>query len=403
MSCIYGPHQFGTEDQGWVAHFLIRALERPADHALRRRAPGARHPVRRRPGRRVLRARAQHIDRARGQAFNIGGGPSNTISLLELLDLIGEISTTRPAVRVRAPGAPPISATTSPTRRSSASATGWRPQTSASRDGVRGAAAMADDQSRMRPARCRRRAVGAMKFALVNPRWTFEGSIYFGCREPHLPLEYGYAKALLERAGHEVLLARRAARVGPSPRGRRSRRRVAARSRPDFIGGDDGAELSVLAVRAARAARPAGDAARAFARRRHPRSPSVRTRRPHRAATLRKLGADVAVMGECEDVLPSSRGARESTGASIASIAWRPMATLRVQGGHERGRHGGAAGAALAAATVLARHRHHHHRFDAAAGRRRAPRWRRRAAARTTARSARRTTSATLTASARCR
>jgi CDP-paratose 2-epimerase len=26
MSCIYGPRQFGTEDQGWVAHFLIRAL-----------------------------------------------------------------------------------------------------------------------------------------------------------------------------------------------------------------------------------------------------------------------------------------------------------------------------------------------------------------------------------------
>ena len=28
-----------------------------------------------------------------------------------------------------------------------------------------------------------------MKIALVNPPWTFEGSIYFGCREPHLPLE----------------------------------------------------------------------------------------------------------------------------------------------------------------------------------------------------------------------
>jgi hypothetical protein len=42
--------------------------------------------------------------------------------------------------------------------------------------------------------------------ALVNPRWTFDGGIYFGCREPHLPLEYGYARALLERAGHEVLL-----------------------------------------------------------------------------------------------------------------------------------------------------------------------------------------------------
>ena len=43
-----------------------------------------------------------------------------------------------------------------------------------------------------------------MKYALINPGWTFEGSIYFGCREPHLPLEYGYSKALLEREGHQV-------------------------------------------------------------------------------------------------------------------------------------------------------------------------------------------------------
>src|SRR5437868_1909975 len=41
-----------------------------------------------------------------------------------------------------------------------------------------------------------------MKIALVNPPWSFDGSIYFGCREPHLPLEFGYAKALLERGGH---------------------------------------------------------------------------------------------------------------------------------------------------------------------------------------------------------
>src|SRR5207237_6373705 len=45
-----------------------------------------------------------------------------------------------------------------------------------------------------------------MKYALVNPRWSFEGSVYFGCREPHLPLEYGYAKALLEREGHEAIV-----------------------------------------------------------------------------------------------------------------------------------------------------------------------------------------------------
>jgi anaerobic magnesium-protoporphyrin IX monomethyl ester cyclase len=45
-----------------------------------------------------------------------------------------------------------------------------------------------------------------MKFALVNPPWSFKGSIYFGCREPHLPLEFGYAKTLLEHAGHEVVI-----------------------------------------------------------------------------------------------------------------------------------------------------------------------------------------------------
>lgn len=45
-----------------------------------------------------------------------------------------------------------------------------------------------------------------MRVALVNPRWSFDGSIYFGCREPHLPLELGYAAALLEETGHEPLL-----------------------------------------------------------------------------------------------------------------------------------------------------------------------------------------------------
>ena len=48
-----------------------------------------------------------------------------------------------------------------------------------------------------------------MRVALVNPHWTFDGSIYFGCREPHLPLELGYCRALLERDGHRVLHGRR--------------------------------------------------------------------------------------------------------------------------------------------------------------------------------------------------
>ncbi len=45
-----------------------------------------------------------------------------------------------------------------------------------------------------------------MKFALVNPRWSFEGSTYFGCRDPHLPLELLHAREELRKAGHDVVL-----------------------------------------------------------------------------------------------------------------------------------------------------------------------------------------------------
>ena len=45
-----------------------------------------------------------------------------------------------------------------------------------------------------------------MRVALVNPSWRFDHSIYFGCREAHLPLELGSAKVLLEQAGHTVLM-----------------------------------------------------------------------------------------------------------------------------------------------------------------------------------------------------
>ena len=45
-----------------------------------------------------------------------------------------------------------------------------------------------------------------MRVALLNPPWDFAGSIYFGCREPHLPIELGACRALLERGRHEVLM-----------------------------------------------------------------------------------------------------------------------------------------------------------------------------------------------------
>src|SRR4051794_23097614 len=90
MSCIYGPHQFGTEDQGWVAHFLIRAIEQQpitiyGDGLQVRDILYVDDLVR------AFRLAQQHIDTVRGQAFNIGGGPTRTTSLVELIDVIGAL------------------------------------------------------------------------------------------------------------------------------------------------------------------------------------------------------------------------------------------------------------------------------------------------------------------------
>jgi CDP-paratose 2-epimerase len=87
MSCIYGPHQFGTEDQGWVAHFLIRALKGEpitlyGDGLQVRDVLFVDDLVDA-----FLLAQA-HMPKISGQAFNVGGGPGNVISLIELLDLI---------------------------------------------------------------------------------------------------------------------------------------------------------------------------------------------------------------------------------------------------------------------------------------------------------------------------
>lgn len=45
-----------------------------------------------------------------------------------------------------------------------------------------------------------------MKYALVNPNWAFRGSTYFGCHDPHYPLELLFAFDKIREAGHEPLL-----------------------------------------------------------------------------------------------------------------------------------------------------------------------------------------------------
>ncbi|HEV7509150.1 MAG TPA: SDR family NAD(P)-dependent oxidoreductase [Thermoanaerobaculia bacterium] len=126
MSCIYGPRQFGTEDQGWIAHFLLRAL---AGESITLYGDG-------RQVRDVLfvedlveafLAAERQLPAVSGMAFNVGGGPENTLSLLELLDLISELTGRRPAVDFASWRAGDQRYYVSDTRRLQ-SLTGWRPQ-----------------------------------------------------------------------------------------------------------------------------------------------------------------------------------------------------------------------------------------------------------------------------------
>jgi len=84
MSCIYGPRQMGTEDQGWVAHFAIRALEGRkiilfGDGRQVRDILHVRNAVD------AYMAALHNVERLAGRAFNLGGGPANAVSLRQIL------------------------------------------------------------------------------------------------------------------------------------------------------------------------------------------------------------------------------------------------------------------------------------------------------------------------------
>jgi CDP-paratose 2-epimerase len=94
MSCIYGPRQMGTEDQGWVAHFLIRALQGEpisiyGDGFQVRDVLDVSDAVE------AYLAAWRRIDALQGRAFNLGGGPANAVSLRQVLAAI-EDQTGRP-------------------------------------------------------------------------------------------------------------------------------------------------------------------------------------------------------------------------------------------------------------------------------------------------------------------
>jgi CDP-paratose 2-epimerase len=95
QSCIYGAHQYGTEDQGWVAHFVHSILK---ERSLTIYGDGTQV-------RDLLDARdlcalyAIAIDKiaiTRGEIYNVGGGPENQRNLIEVIDQIGELAGKKP-------------------------------------------------------------------------------------------------------------------------------------------------------------------------------------------------------------------------------------------------------------------------------------------------------------------
>jgi anaerobic magnesium-protoporphyrin IX monomethyl ester cyclase len=194
-----------------------------------------------------------------------------------------------------------------------------------------------------------------MRYALVNPNWSFGGSIYFGCRQPHLPLEYGYAKALLDCAGHEAIIVD-GQMEGLTPV--QVRQRV-AEFEPDF---------TVITTAPSylfwRCAPPELRVPQETARELRREGGTLVAIGPHASttprATLRKLAVDAVIMGEPEELLPLLAG----QWSRIPALVDREAAGEPVSAAPHAADMQGLPALEWPKST-LARHMHHHHRFDA--------------------------------------
>ena len=194
-----------------------------------------------------------------------------------------------------------------------------------------------------------------MRVALVNPRWDYTGSIYFGCRAPHLPLEFGYTRALLQEQNHDVLLIdAHASSMAHSD---------AAQAVADF-----GAQMTVIATAPTylfwRCTPPELRVPMQFISELDHRGGRTVAVGPHGsvtpAATLRKLQADLVVLGECEDALVELAADPERHIAGTASLSDGSL----VLNGQSRATDMTKLPALFWEDEVIHRHNHHHHRFD---------------------------------------
>jgi CDP-paratose 2-epimerase len=99
MSCIYGTRQFGTEDQGWVAHFA-RSLLSGLPITIYGDGDQVRDLLWIEDLVAAMRGALDRIEETRGQVFNIGGGSANAVSVRQVIDRLMAITDCRVPVRM---------------------------------------------------------------------------------------------------------------------------------------------------------------------------------------------------------------------------------------------------------------------------------------------------------------
>lgn len=194
------------------------------------------------------------------------------------------------------------------------------------------------------------------RVALLNPDWRYDGSIYFGCRSPHLPLELRIAQQLLEQAGHRTVLIDA---------------HMFGLSISDVRAELQGFKPDIIVITTAptylfwRCAPPELRVPQQLAFAVRDLAPMLVAVGPHGSSTPRaalgKLQVDCVVMGECETTLLRLANGEKH----IVGTCYREGDAICVQGGPQ---------AALFIdqppltwpAEMIRRHTHHHHRFDAA-------------------------------------
>jgi CDP-paratose 2-epimerase len=98
MSCIYGPHQLGTEDQGWVAHFTRQILQN-RDITIYGNGKQVRDLLYIDDLVKAMMIVYRNPRSLAGEVFNIGGGPDNAVSVLDVIETVSQFVNATPDVR----------------------------------------------------------------------------------------------------------------------------------------------------------------------------------------------------------------------------------------------------------------------------------------------------------------